>query len=128
MPLPHERSGKRIGDDRPDLDLIRCTFRFAAATPKKAAGVNVLTWAMQPFTTSVHVAVLRPSGHVAVLSPGRPAEVLSRLDDVGQIVRVQRQPHGAYPQFIVLSGDHPYDESDALASSESQDCCYGSLE
>ena len=43
-------------------------------------------------------------------------EVLSRLHDVGQLQRVQRQPFSVYPQFLVLCGDHPYDETDGLAA------------
>ena len=42
---------------------------------------------------------------------------LSRLHDVGQIQRVQRQPYSVYPQSLVLRGDHPYDETDALAAA-----------
>ena len=50
------------------------------------------------------------------LRPRYLPEVLSRLHDVGQLQRVQRQPFSVYPQFLVLCGDHPYDETDALAA------------
>lgn len=43
-------------------------------------------------------------------------EVLSRLHDVGQLQRVQRQPYSVHPQSLVLCGDHPYDETDGLAA------------
>ena len=35
---------------------------------------------------------------------------------MGAIQRVQRQPYAAYPQYLVLSGRRPYDETDALAA------------
>jgi hypothetical protein len=48
--------------------------------------------------------------------PDGLSEVITRLEDCGQLVRVQRQPFSAYPQYLVLKGDHPYDEVDALAA------------
>jgi GAF domain-containing protein len=39
--------------------------------------------------------------------------VLVRLEDVGQVVRAQRQGH---PVQIVLAGSHPFDRIDALAA------------
>jgi hypothetical protein len=43
-------------------------------------------------------------------------EVITRLEDCGQLVQVQRQLFSGYPQYFVLTGDHPYDEVDALAA------------
>jgi hypothetical protein len=51
-----------------------------------------------------------------IYDPDDLPEILARLADVGQIVRAQRQPYQAYPQHIVANGDHPYDETDALAA------------
>ena len=51
-----------------------------------------------------------------IFDPDDLSQVLSRLHDVGQLQRVQRQPFSVYPQFLVLCGDHPYDETDALAA------------
>ena len=42
--------------------------------------------------------------------------MLLRLADCGQITRVQRQPYQAYPQYLIHTGDHSYDEVDALAA------------
>jgi hypothetical protein len=39
-----------------------------------------------------------------------------RLADCGQVTRVQRQPYQAYPQYLIHTGDHPFDEVDALAA------------
>ena len=47
-------------------------------------------------------------------TPSDLDEVLMRLEDCGQIMRVQRQP--GYPQFLLGKSRHPYDRTDALAS------------
>jgi hypothetical protein len=44
------------------------------------------------------------------------SDVLVRLVDCGQVTRVQRQPYQAYPQYLIHTGDHPFDEVDALAA------------
>jgi hypothetical protein len=41
---------------------------------------------------------------------------ITRLVDCGQIVRVQQQPYSVYPQYLVLSGTHPYDHIDVLVA------------
>jgi hypothetical protein len=41
---------------------------------------------------------------------------ISRDRDAGQIIRAQRQPYSVHPQHIVLQGDHPFDDTDALAA------------
>jgi hypothetical protein len=41
---------------------------------------------------------------------------LIRLEDVGLIQRVQRQPYLSYPQYIVLNGVSRYDDIDRLAA------------
>jgi hypothetical protein len=38
------------------------------------------------------------------------------LADCGQLTRVQRQPYQAYPRYLIHTGDHRYDEVDALAA------------
>jgi hypothetical protein len=40
----------------------------------------------------------------------------SPTSSCGQLVRVQRQLFSAYPQYLMLKGDHPYDEVDTLAA------------
>jgi hypothetical protein len=40
----------------------------------------------------------------------------SPTSSCGQLVRVQRQLFSAYPQYLVVTGDHAYDEVDALAA------------
>jgi hypothetical protein len=47
---------------------------------------------------------------------GDLTETITRLEDCGQLMRVQRQPYQAYPQYLIHTGDHPYDEVDALAA------------
>ena len=42
--------------------------------------------------------------------------MITRFEDCDQLARVQRQLSSAYPQYLVLKGDHPYDEVDALAA------------
>ena len=44
------------------------------------------------------------------------AATITRLADCGQLIRVQRQPYQAYPQYLIHTGDHSYDEVDALAA------------
>lgn len=51
-----------------------------------------------------------------VFDPELLALALVRLEDVGLIQRVQRQPYGAYPQSIVGSGLGRYDDTDVLAA------------
>ena len=46
--------------------------------------------------------------------PAELDEVLARLEDVGHLVRVQR--NSGYPLFLVLDGRRPYDDTDALAA------------
>jgi hypothetical protein len=48
--------------------------------------------------------------------PAQLQLALIRLEDVGLIHRVQRQPYGSYPQFIVSSGLGRYDGIDVLAA------------
>ena len=47
-------------------------------------------------------------------TPSDLDEVLMRLEDCGQILRVQRQP--GYPQFLLGQSRHPFDRTDALAA------------
>jgi hypothetical protein len=52
-------------------------------------------------------------------TPEDLAATITRLADCGQLIRVQRQPHQAYPQYLIHTGDHSYDEVDALAADVS---------
>ena len=49
--------------------------------------------------------------------PADLPEVLTRLEDCGQIIRVQRQPYSVFAQSLVVNGRHSYDQTDALAAS-----------
>jgi hypothetical protein len=44
-------------------------------------------------------------------------EVLTRLEDCGQILRAQKQPYSVYAQSLVVNGRHPFDRTDALAAA-----------
>jgi hypothetical protein len=46
--------------------------------------------------------------------PAELDEVLARLEDVGQIIRAQRNT--GYPMFLVPNSPRPFDETDALAA------------
>jgi hypothetical protein len=53
---------------------------------------------------------------IRTFDPSDLDEVITRVEDCGQLVQVQRQLFSGYPQYFVLTGDRPYDEVDALAA------------